>query len=76
MNTKERIKQEILAALKHPEADEGLFFRNFAHLHEEDERPGVDGTPQQIQEALAELVDEGLVIADTAREEPVFALSR
>jgi len=76
MKSKERIKSEILAALNHPEADEGLFFRNFAHLHEEDERPAVQGTSKEIQAALAELVEEGQVVTVPGSEEPVFALSR
>ena len=44
-----RIKAQILQALAHPEAEEGLYFRNFVHLHEEDEREAVEGDEEVIQ---------------------------
>lgn len=68
-------KQDILQALAHPEACEGLYFRNFAHLHEEDERPVVRGNQEQILEALRELIDEGKVRVSEEAEELIFFLS-
>ncbi|MBX7139256.1 MAG: hypothetical protein K1X83_14875 [Oligoflexia bacterium] len=73
-NERRRIKQEILQALMHPEAEEGLYFRNFYHLHEEDERPVVQGEEVEILDALKELIDEGLVDISDGGKEAVFSL--
>ena len=70
-----QIKQEIILALRHPEAEEGLYFRNFALLHEEDERPKVSGEQIDILDALKELLEEGVVEMSEAGEEAVFSLS-
>ena len=75
-NDNERLKDEILAALNHPEADEGLYFRNFFHLHEEDERPAVVGESSAIREALKGLVKEGIVLTDNTGPEPIFILAK
>ena len=69
------IKKDILSALAHPEADEGLYFRNFQNLHEEDERPIVRGTQKQALDALKELIEEGKVIVDDSFDELIFKLS-
>jgi hypothetical protein len=68
----EQIKAQILAALTHSEADEGLYFRNFTLLHEEDERPGVAGEDSEIFEALHELIGEGRVVMNEEGSEVVF----
>ncbi len=52
----EDARQQILAALKHPEAEEGLYFDNFYHLHEEDERPRVSAPQVEILEAIKVLI--------------------
>lgn len=72
---KNRIKTQILQALSHPEADEGLYFRNFFALHEEDERDPVEGDEEELMDALNELVREGKVCMDSSREEVVFQLA-
>lgn len=66
------VKDQILIVLQHPEADEGLFFRNFAELHEEDERPAVEASEVAILDALRELIEEGKVRIDETGEEVVF----
>lgn len=66
------IKGQIMLALRHPEAEEGLYFHNLFHLHEEDERPAVVASQEEILEALKELLDEGKV---QMTEESVFLLS-
>jgi hypothetical protein len=66
------VKAQILAALRHPEAEEGLYFRNFSHLHEEDERPMVEADEVAVLDALRELMDEGLVRMDETGPEAVF----
>lgn len=73
-DTHQSIRAQILAALHHPEAEEGLYFRNFYHLHEEDEREAVRGSQEEILEALRDLISEGLVRADESGPEVVFAL--
>ena len=72
---KDQIKKQILEALKHPEAEEGLYFRNFAHLHEEDERPQVAGEEIEILDALKELIASNRVRVDESGEEVVFFLA-
>ena len=65
------IKGQIINALQHPEAEEGLYFHNLFHLHEEDERPAVIAPQEDILEALKELMNEGKI---QMSEESVFHL--
>ncbi|MCB0339856.1 MAG: hypothetical protein KDD53_09640 [Bdellovibrionales bacterium] len=69
---KKEIKNQILQALRHPEASDGLYLRNFSMLHEEDERPGVEADEAEILEALNDLVKEGKVSLQQLGEEVVF----
>lgn len=71
-----QLKAQILDVLRHPEAEEGLYFRNFYHLHEEDERPAVNADEIDILDALKELVDEGDVVLDESGPEAVFCLAQ
>jgi hypothetical protein len=71
---KSAIKSQIVAALEHPEAEEGLYFRNFFHLHEEDERPAVHADQVDLLDALKELIAEGRVVMEEAEDEAVFRL--
>lgn len=73
---RDQVKDQIMQALSHPEADEGLYFRNLYHLHEEDERPGVIASPEAILKALEELITDGHVQQDITGEEPVFIIVR
>jgi hypothetical protein len=75
-HTLEVVKKQILQALAHQEAEEGLYFRNFANLHEEDERDPVEGDEVTILDALKELLHEGKVVADESGDEVVFALPK
>lgn len=61
MDELQRVKQEILEALRHEEADEGLYFSNLYELHEEDERSAVSGDVALIEQAVKELVSEGRI---------------
>jgi len=74
-NGKQELKTQIIRALKHPEAEEGLYFRNLFHLHEEDERQPVSGEEMEILEALRELIHEGRVRMEEGGEEVVFHLA-
>lgn len=71
-----RLREEVLAALKHSEAEEGLYLDNFLYLHEEDERPRVDATELEVLDMLKELIAEGLVDADESQEYVIFRLKR
>ncbi len=68
------VKAQILEALGHPEADEGLYFSNLYILHEEDERPRVTGSPLDIGQAVDELAAEGKVTLDNSGPEMVVFL--
>ena len=70
----EKIKELILLALSHPEAEEGLFLENFYHLHEEDQRQRIDASELSILDALKELIAEGKVETDECGENVVFKL--
>ena len=77
-NEQQRIKSQILEALRHPEAEEGLYFRNFFHLHEEDERPAVNADQEAIMVALRQLISEGVVVmqpGEGADAEVIFSLA-
>lgn len=70
-----QVKSQIVRALSHSEAQDGLYFRNFAHLHEEDERDVVAAPEEDILEALKELIAEGRVTMDEESEEAIFSLN-
>ena len=70
-----KLKVRIVEALNHPEASDGLYFRNFCNLHEEDERPAVEGEQEEVLDALMELIREGEVTADDSDEEVIFRLT-
>lgn len=69
-----RIKEEILQALAHPEAEDGLYLNNLLVVHEEEERNPVIGTQEEVLKALRELVDEGRVREHKGSESTIFSL--
>lgn len=70
------LKDQLLAVLHHPEAEDGLYFRNFFHLHEADEREQIEADPADILSALLELVEEGYVTMLGEGDEAIFAIRR
>lgn len=68
------IKEDILEALAHPEAEDGLYLNNLQAVHEEEERKPVRGTQYQILEAMKDLIEEGKVSTDDSGEEVIFML--
>ncbi|HQH26239.1 MAG TPA: hypothetical protein PLP17_02495 [Oligoflexia bacterium] len=70
------VKQQVLNALTHPEAEEGLYLDNFYYLHEEDERPRVEASDLEILDALKALIEEDKVIADESGESVIFRLRK
>jgi aryl-alcohol dehydrogenase-like predicted oxidoreductase len=73
-NRLEVVKKQILEALAHPEAQDGLYFRNLYYLHEEDQRDAVEGTEIEILDALKDLMSSGKVRMDDQGEEVIFFL--
>ncbi len=68
------IKSDILAALSHPEAEEGLYLNNLQVVHEEESREPVRGTQLEILDALKELIGEGKVGTREDSKEVIFYL--
>ncbi len=71
-----RIKKEILAALEHPEAEDGLYFNNLTGLYEEEERPPVVGDEIDILDALKELLEEDRIKTMDGEAGTIFILNR
>ena len=69
-----QVKKQILQALSHVEAQDGLYFRNFSHLHEEDERSPVEAKDEEILDALEQLIKEGRVNMSSGEGEAIFSL--
>ncbi|MCB0321810.1 MAG: hypothetical protein KDD60_12860 [Bdellovibrionales bacterium] len=73
---KEHTKEDILKALSHPEASDGLYLENLQVVHEEEDRIPVRGTQFEILEALKEMIDDGLVETDESSEKVIFFLKK
>lgn len=73
---KEEIKHDILTALAHPEAEEGLYLNNLLVVHEEEERRPVRGTQLEVLDALKELIESGKVATDESGEDVIFSLKK
>lgn len=71
---RELIKLQILQALCHQEAEEGLYLRNFFHLHEEDERPAVNAEEEDIVDALNDLIELGMIRTERDPAGMIFLL--
>ena len=70
-----KIKKQIVSALSHVEAEDGLYFNNLIVVHEEEERPVVNGTEEEVLNALKEMIRDGTVIAEDSGDEVIFRLS-
>jgi hypothetical protein len=68
------IKKQILAALSHPEAEDGLYFNNLIIVHEEEERPIVQGEESAVRAALQELLKDGVIRSAGEGEQEIFSL--
>lgn len=73
MNT-EFIKSQIIAALSHPEAEQGLYLDNLLYVHEDEERPLVDAEQEDVLDCLKDLISEGKVKMDDEGEKIIFML--
>lgn len=69
------IRDQIVAALRHPEAEDGLYFNNLIVVHEEEERPIVEGDEEAIKKALREMVREGILKSSGEGAQEIFRLA-
>jgi len=74
MSTPDFLKEQILQALAHPEAEQGLYLNNLQVVHEDEERIPVAGSDIEILDALKELIEDGLVTMDDTGESVIFQL--
>lgn len=72
----ESIKAQIEAALSHPEAEDGLYFNNLIVVHEEEERPIVEGSEGDILRILESLVRSGRITVEGEGEQRIYHLAR
>jgi len=68
------IKKQILDALSHPEAEDGLYFNNLIVVHEEEERPIVEGEESLVRSALEEMIREGAIVEVKTEAEVIYRL--
>lgn len=76
MSSPETIKKQIVDALSHPEAEDGLYFNNLIVVHEEEERPIVAGDEREIRAALDQLKRDGRIEVVGDGETAIFQLRR
>lgn len=67
----DEVKKQVLSSLNHPEAEDGLYLRNFIRLHEEDTRPSILASPDDVVAALNQLVIEGKVVFELGEKDSV-----
>ncbi len=68
------IKEQIVAALSHPEAEDGLYFNNLIVVHEEEERPIVEGDETLILQVLDDMVIDGMVSVSGEGSQRIYML--
>jgi hypothetical protein len=73
-DTLRQIKKQIIEALQHPEAEDGLYLNNLLIVHEEEERPIVVGEEQDVIKALREMVASGEISVAGEGETAVYTI--
>jgi hypothetical protein len=68
------IRDQIVAALSHPEAEDGLYFNNLIVVHDEEERPIVEGDETAILQVLEDMRSEGLICVSGDGNQRIYAL--
>lgn len=71
----ETIKKQIVEALRHPEAEDGLYFNNLIVVHEDEERPIVAGHDADVLRALEELINQGTIVMDGNGGSTIYKLN-
>ncbi len=69
------IEDQIVAALRHVEGEDGLYFNNLVVVHEEEERPVVAGDDAEVRNALQKLLQSGTITANGDGEATVYRLA-
>ena len=69
------LRNQIIAALSHVEAEDGLYFNNLIVVHEEEERPIVEGDESEIVNELNLMVAEGVISSVGEGAQRIFKLS-
>ena len=69
------IKKQILEALQHSEAEDGLYLNNLLIVHEEEDRPIVVGEEQDVMKALHELVSAGDISVVGQGESAIYSIA-
>ena len=72
---RETIREQILAALKHSEAEDGLYFNNLIVVHEEEERPIVEGAEADVQNVLDAMVEAGELSVVGEGSQKIYSLT-
>lgn len=72
---RETIREQILAALKHSEAEDGLYFNNLIVVHEEEERPIVEGAEADVQRVLDAMVEAGELSVVGEGSQKIYSLA-
>lgn len=72
---RETIREQILAALKHSEAEDGLYFNNLIVVHEEEERPIVEGAEADVQKVLDAMVEAGELSVVGEGSQKIYSLA-
>lgn len=75
MENMAKIKNQIVQALSHSEAENGLYLDNLRVVHEDEERNPVEGSDIEVLDALKELLSEGIVQMNETSENVIFSLS-
>jgi hypothetical protein len=75
MDKLKSIKEQIICALSHPEAESGLYLNNLIVVHEDEERTPVTGSEIEVLDALKELLEHGTVSMNEEGESVIFYLS-
>lgn len=65
-----------MAALSHPEAEDGLYFNNLIVVHEEEERPIVEGDETVILQTLDDMVTEGTLSVSGEGAQRIYMLAQ
>jgi hypothetical protein len=68
------IREQIMAALSHPEAEDGLYFNNLIVVHEEEERPIVEGDETIILQVLDDMVFDGTLSVSGEGSQKIYML--
>lgn len=72
----ENLKEQIITALNHAEAEDGLFFQNFIIVHESEDRQPVTTNDAGLIYALEDLVKDEKVTMAAMDGKVIFQLKK